>query len=77
MHFFNPACLMRLVEVMKRENTNEDTMQLTYDLALKMNKVSVKVEKDSIGFVYNRGNAPTQIWMKLWEESRKQLTVWN
>jgi enoyl-CoA hydratase/3-hydroxyacyl-CoA dehydrogenase len=61
MHFFNPAVLMKLVEVIKGDKTSEETMQLAYDLTLKMNKVPVRVEKDSIGFVYNRVNAPTQI----------------
>ncbi len=61
MHFFNPAVLMKLVEVIKGNKTSEETMQLTYDLALKMNKVPVRVEKDSIGFIYNRVNAPNSI----------------
>jgi len=61
MHFFNPAVLMKLVEVIKGNQTHEPTMQLTYDLAAKMNKVPVRVEKDSIGFACNRVNAPTQI----------------
>ena len=61
MHFFNPAVLMRLVEVIKGDKTSEETMQVTYDLALKMDKVPVRVEKDSIGFIYNRVNAPTSI----------------
>jgi len=59
MHFFNPAVLMKLVEVTKGEKTSEETMQVAYNLALKMNKAPVRVEKDSIGFVYNRINAPT------------------
>lgn len=61
MHFFNPAVLMKLVEVIKGAKTSEDSMQLAYDLALKMNKVPVRVEKDSIGFIYNRVNAPNSI----------------
>ncbi len=65
MHFFNPAVLMKLVEVIKGDKTGEPTMQLTYDLALKMSKVPVRVEKDSIGFAYNRVNAPTQILLSL------------
>ena len=68
MHFFNPAVLMKLVEVIKGEKTSEATMQLAYDLALKMNKVPVRVEKDSIGFVYNRINAPAQILLSLMVE---------
>jgi len=63
MHFFNPAVLMKLVEVIKGNKTSEETMQVTYDLALKMNKVPVRVEKDSPGFIYNRVNAPTGIFL--------------
>jgi len=65
MHFFNPAVLMKLVEVTKGGKTSEETMQVAYNLALKMNKVPVRVEKDSIGFVYNRINAPTGILLSL------------
>ena len=65
MHFFNPAVLMKLVEVIKGQKTSEETMQVTYNLALKMKKEPVRVEKDSIGFIYNRVNAPTQILLSL------------
>jgi enoyl-CoA hydratase/3-hydroxyacyl-CoA dehydrogenase len=65
MHFFNPAVLMKLVEVTKGGKTTEETMQVAYNLALKMNKVPVRVEKDSIGFVYNRINAPTGLLVNL------------
>jgi enoyl-CoA hydratase/3-hydroxyacyl-CoA dehydrogenase len=64
-HFFNPAVLMKLVEVTKGGKTSEETMQVAYNLALRMNKVPVRVEKDSIGFVYNRINAPTGILLNL------------
>ena len=59
MHFFNPAVLMKLVEVIKGVDTSEETMQLTYEISKKMNKIPVKVLKDSPGFIYNRVNAPT------------------
>jgi len=68
MHFFNPPVLMKLVEVIKGEKTSEATMQLAYDLALKMNKVPVRIEKDSAGFIYNRVDAPTQILLGLMVE---------
>jgi enoyl-CoA hydratase/3-hydroxyacyl-CoA dehydrogenase len=61
MHFFNPAVLMRLVEVIKGDKTSEDTMQVTYDLVLKMNKIPVRVEKDTPGFIYNRVIAPSGV----------------
>lgn len=70
MHFFNPAVLMKLVEVIKGAKTSEETMEVTYNLALKMNKAPVRVEKDSIGFVYNRINAPTAILLNLILERR-------
>ncbi|NWF78061.1 MAG: 3-hydroxyacyl-CoA dehydrogenase family protein [Chloroflexi bacterium] len=65
MHFFNPPVLMKLVEVIKGKKTSEATMQLTYDLALRMNKVPVRIEKDSPGFIYNRITAPTNILLGL------------
>lgn len=65
MHFFNPAVLMKLVEVTKGGKTSEETMQVAYNLAMKMNKVPVRVEKDSIGFVYNRVNAPAGLLVNL------------
>jgi len=64
-HFFNPAVLMKLVEVTKGAETSEETMQTAYNLALKMNKAPVRVEKDSIGFVYNRIQAPTAVLLDL------------
>jgi enoyl-CoA hydratase/3-hydroxyacyl-CoA dehydrogenase len=63
MHFFNPAVLMKLVEIIKGKKTSEETMQVAFNLALKMNKVPVRVEKDSPGFIYNRVNAPTGIFL--------------
>jgi enoyl-CoA hydratase/3-hydroxyacyl-CoA dehydrogenase len=68
MHFFNPPVLMKLVEVIKGKKTSDETMQLTYDLALKMNKAPVRIEKDTPGFIYNRITAPTQILLGLMVE---------
>ncbi len=59
MHFFNPAVLMKLVEVIRGTATSDETLQITADLALRMKKVPVTVRKDSPGFIYNRINAPT------------------
>ena len=64
-HFFNPAVLMKLVEVTKGAKTSEETMRAAYDLAQKMSKAPVRVEKDSIAFVYNRINAPTGLLLNL------------
>lgn len=69
MHFFNPAVLMKLVEVIKGDKTADESAQAAVDLALKMNKVPVLVKKDSPGFIYNRVNAPTGLFLsKITEE---------
>jgi len=62
-HFFNPAVLMKLVEYIKGDKTSEETMQVSRDLISKMGKIPVRVEKDSPGFIYNRINAPTMIYL--------------
>lgn len=54
MHFFNPAPLMRLVEIIRGYSTNDETVKTTTELAKKMGKVTVEVKKDSPGFIVNR-----------------------
>jgi 3-hydroxybutyryl-CoA dehydrogenase len=54
MHFFNPAPLMRLVEVVRGYHTSDETVAVTTELAQKMGKVTVEVKKDSPGFIVNR-----------------------
>ncbi len=57
-HFFNPAILMKLVEVIKGNNSSDESVQIGYALAQKIKKVPVIVKKDSPGFIYNRVNIP-------------------
>jgi 3-hydroxybutyryl-CoA dehydrogenase len=54
MHFFNPVPLMRLVEIIRGYMTSDETVSVTTDLAKKMGKVTVEVQKDSPGFIVNR-----------------------
>ena len=54
MHFFNPVPLMRLVEVIRGFHTNDETVQVTTDLAKKIGKETVEVKIDSPGFIVNR-----------------------
>ncbi|UCF72932.1 MAG: 3-hydroxyacyl-CoA dehydrogenase family protein [Deltaproteobacteria bacterium] len=54
MHFFNPAPLMRLVEVIRGYSTSDATIRTTIELAEKMGKTTVEVKKDSPGFIVNR-----------------------
>lgn len=53
MHFFNPAHLMQLVEIVSGERTDPAIAQLLYDLAKEMGKTPVRV-KDAPGFIVNR-----------------------
>lgn len=56
LHYFNPAVLMRLVEVIKADKTSEETMQIGMDFAKKEKKVAVYVKRDTPGFIANRVN---------------------
>jgi 3-hydroxybutyryl-CoA dehydrogenase len=53
MHFFNPAYLMKLVEVVKGDQTSEEVAETIYDLCKQMGKTPVMC-KDAPGFVVNR-----------------------
>lgn len=53
LHFFNPAPLMKLVEVIRGEATNSSTVDFLKDFSAKTNKVTV-VARDSPGFIVNR-----------------------
>ncbi|MBA3674092.1 MAG: 3-hydroxybutyryl-CoA dehydrogenase [Chitinophagaceae bacterium] len=53
MHFFNPAYLMKLVEVVKGEQSNEDVAETVYDLCMQMGKTPVMCN-DAPGFIVNR-----------------------
>jgi enoyl-CoA hydratase/3-hydroxyacyl-CoA dehydrogenase len=65
MHFFNPAVMLKLVEVIYANQSTDDAVKTTYDVAKKMNKVPVIVKKDSPGFIYNRVNAPTALFLQI------------
>lgn len=54
MHFFNPALVMKLVEVVQGPHTSAETAQLTMDLCKKMGKTSILLQKEIYGFVVNR-----------------------
>lgn len=53
MHFFNPAPVMKLVEVVKGNQTLDTVAQTVYDLCLQMKKTPVMC-KDAPGFIVNR-----------------------
>ena len=53
MHFFNPAHIMKLVEVVSTEFTNKDKLNEAVALVRKFGKTPV-MTKDSPGFIVNR-----------------------
>jgi 3-hydroxybutyryl-CoA dehydrogenase len=53
MHFFNPAPLMKLVEVVKGNQTADEVVQAIMELCKQMNKIPVLC-KDAPGFIVNR-----------------------
>ncbi len=53
MHFFNPAPLMKLVEVVKGTDTSDGTIDTVTQLCKQLNKVPVLC-KDAPGFIVNR-----------------------
>jgi enoyl-CoA hydratase/3-hydroxyacyl-CoA dehydrogenase len=54
MHFFNPPHSMALVEVIKGENTDQETVNTLVELSKKLGKTPIIVRKDVRGFIVNR-----------------------
>jgi len=68
MHFFNPAPLMRLIEVIAGEKSSEEAMEIGIKVSqslpcLRGDRFVAKVLKDRPGFIVNRLNAPGGIYM--------------
>lgn len=54
MHFFNPAMVMKLVEVVSGPHTSEETAQKIFDLSKDIGKIPVMLKKEISGFLVNR-----------------------
>lgn len=54
MHFFNPAVVMELVEVMGHPGTSEETIALAMELSRRIGKTPVRVRKEIPAFIANR-----------------------
>jgi len=75
MHFFNPAPMMKLVEVIKTNYTNENTTGIITGLVKAMGKTPV-ICKDSPGFIVNRVARPYYIEsLRLVEEDLADFTT--
>ncbi|MDX6475909.1 MAG: 3-hydroxybutyryl-CoA dehydrogenase [Gaiellaceae bacterium] len=53
MHFFNPAPLMPLVEIVRAERTADDVFESAFELGTKLGKTPIRCS-DTPGFVVNR-----------------------
>ena len=54
MHWANPPEIVPLVEVIRGEQTSDDTVDVIYQVTEKLGKVPVRVNKDVPGFASNR-----------------------
>jgi 3-hydroxybutyryl-CoA dehydrogenase len=69
MHFFNPAQIMKLVEVVRGFKTSDETVEVIKHLSKQMGKEPIVVKKDTPGFIVNRILTPQFIEaIKLLEE---------
>jgi len=62
-HYFYPASMMRLIEVIEGEETSEETVQATINFAQQIRKMPVRCGEQP-GFVVNRvlNSAASEIW---------------
>lgn len=75
LHFFNPAFLMKLVEVVKGEQTDDAVITTLVDFTKRLGKTPV-VCKDAPGFIVNRVARPYYIEaLRLAEEGQVDLAT--
>jgi 3-hydroxyacyl-CoA dehydrogenase len=62
-HFFYPASVMRLIEVVEGEETSEQTMQTAVNFVQRIRKMAIRCN-ETPGFVVNRilNSAASEIW---------------
>ena len=54
LHFFNPALVMKLVEVVQGPHVSDETAKISLDFCERLEKVGVHVKKEVDGFLLNR-----------------------
>jgi 3-hydroxybutyryl-CoA dehydrogenase len=54
LHFFNPALVMKCVEVVRGPDTSDETVQVSVELARRLGKVPVVLNREIPGFIANR-----------------------
>jgi len=79
LHFFNPAPVMKLVEVVKGEQTSEENVERIVNFVKTLNKTPIIVQKDIPGFIVNRILIPTIILgihdLKKWSKEEIDATM--
>ena len=68
-HFFNPALVMKLVEVVQGPHVSDETAQVSMEFCNKLDKIPVHVKKEVKGFLLNR------IFMAMFEEVEWMLEM--
>ncbi len=54
MHFFNPALVMKCVEVMRGPHTSDETFDTVAEMAVRLGKVPVRIRRELDGMIVNR-----------------------
>jgi len=54
MHFFNPALVMKCVEIMRGPHTSDETFQAIVDLTVKLGKTPTRINREIESMVVNR-----------------------
>jgi 3-hydroxybutyryl-CoA dehydrogenase len=74
LHFFNPAQVMKLVEVIRCVTTSDDAFQLGVDFTKSIGKMGVQT-RDTAGFIVNRLLVPYLLdGMRAYEEGVGSIT---
>lgn len=54
LHFFNPALVMKLVEVVQGPHVSDESLKISMELCERIEKVPVHIKKEVDGFLLNR-----------------------
>lgn len=54
MHFFNPALVMKLVEVVRGDHTGDEYYEAAFNFAASVGKTPIRVNREIDGFIANR-----------------------
>ena len=58
MHYFNPALVMKLIEIVRNPQTSKETVDTVYRTAERLGKVPIVCEREIPGFIVNRIREP-------------------